>query len=119
MSKQQLRRACLEALMDHFTRRESYRPMAIGGMLVRSDLTLNDLGIVWAKLGEGLRDGTVKALPPPERGAWDPLRDLLVEYHAVMRERPHPGSRLDRSDARSSRAARRRPGGRSQPTSQA
>jgi hypothetical protein len=86
MSNHLLRRACVRALMNHLTQAEEGRPVALGCKLMRSKMTVDDVAIIWARLGEELRQrGTPTTLLPP--GDWGPLRDLLVEYRAVMRER--------------------------------
>jgi hypothetical protein len=86
MSNQQLRRACVRVLMSHLTRGEGGRPVALGCKLERAEMTMAEVTAVWARLGVELRRQGLTAvdLLPDD---WGPLRELLTEYRAVMRER--------------------------------
>lgn len=107
MSSEQLRRACVRALMNHLTRGEEERPVALGCKLVRSDMTVDDVATIWARLGDELRqrgDASLSILPDD----WGPLREMLVEYRAVMRERLHPEQKTVKNRPYPVRVAERR-----------
>ena len=87
MTKQLLRRACVRALMRHFTGSEARRPSALGCKLLRAEMTVGDLAIVWATIGDEMRTRRADGVRPPAPAEWDALHDLLVEYETVMRER--------------------------------
>jgi hypothetical protein len=107
MTNQQLRRACVRVLKNHLTQGEEGRPVALGCKLWRSEMTVDDVAIVWARLGEELRrDGTAKSFSMP--GDWGPLRALLTEYRAVMRERLHSDRKAAHGRSCAVRVAERR-----------
>lgn len=107
MSKERMRRACVRALMNHLTRGEEERPVALGGKLVRSDMTVEDVATIWARLGDELRErGDVGLSMLPDD--WGPLREMLVEYRAVMRQRLHPGRKAVKARSHPPRSAERR-----------
>jgi hypothetical protein len=87
MNNQRLSRACVRLLLDHLTRVER-RPVALGCKLERSRMTADDVAIIWARVGEELRarPSSNANLAAPD---WGPLRELLAEYRAVVRERRH------------------------------
>jgi hypothetical protein len=107
MSNEQLRRACVRILMNHLTGGEEERPVALGCKLQRSDMRIEDVAKIWAGLGDELRqrgDSRNPILPDD----WGPLREMLTEYRAVMRERLHPERKGVKAHPRLVRVAERR-----------
>jgi hypothetical protein len=107
MSNEQVRRACVRALMNHLAGREDERPVALGCKLVRSSLTAEDVATIWARLADELREQDVPGLSilPDD---WGPLREMLVEYRAVVRESLHSERQRLKSRSMPPRVAERR-----------